>query len=499
MKEPLSEEIPDPSPLVLPGYNLPENIFNRGKPFYLEKDPLTGTINFDNKPTLSNVEEDDFSEYEENSSKSNTFNKNNIDRKDTVGSHKNSDVNQLVPNFHDFLNLPVKYNSDKYVYPLISSSYANTKVQGNVNKHQNHKNYAHLVTQKPTKGTTASYYYATESSKPPSNIKPNEEYESQGDYSYEEYDFSTKPNTEHIYLTTTQPTTTTVAAATIKTITTTTRPTTKKTMSLFQQLFGDYDETETEVAPTAHYPISDNIHSQSNTTAPTQTGGANYYEYQYEDDIGESDASVNTQEINGHVKTNLTAETTTAVTSTTTTTTTTTTTAAPISFSSPKTYYPSTEAPTTERTTKTTMASKVNSHPTPSLQPTSQSESVAYETVPSTTIHIPPHQNIATFLVGNHQNVGGEYVGSVIEDHVHVDDHHRHNSDRDKFLTGNSVNIHPFKHSEAPLTVGMSVDRVKQGIPGQVVDEKLNGNGEEYGKHKVVFPNDKAPGNVKAL
>lgn len=482
-KEHFSEEIPDPSALVVPGYNLPENIFNRGKPFYLEKDPLTGTINFDSKPTLSDIQEEDFQEYEENSSKSNIFDKNNIDRKDTAfGSHKSSDVNQLVPNFHDFLNLPVKYNSDKYVYPLISSSYANTKVQGNVNKQQNHKNYAHLLTQNPT---TASYYYTSQNlpqtvTKENMDSRPSGGLESEDDYSYEEYDFTTRANTDHIYLTTARPTVataTTTAATTTTTTTTTQKPTTtKKPMSLFQQLFGDYDETETEATP-VHYML-DNRHISSTTnTPPSAHGGSSEYEYQYEDDIAEGDSSM---------ETNSTKEATSTTTSTTTTSTTTTTTTMP---PPQKHYYFSTEA-VTERTTTTTtaMATRANKHPTPSRQP----ESVAYQTVPSTTIHIPAHQNTVSFLVGNHQNVGGEYVGTVVEEKVQMNDR-KHTTERDKFLSGNSVNIQPFKHPEASLAIGMPVDRIK-GVPGQVVDEKLNANVEEYGKHKVVFPEEKQPG-----
>lgn len=479
-KENLSEEIPDPSPLVVPGYNLPENIFNRGKPFYLEKDPLTGIINFDSKPTLSDVQEDDFQEYEENSSKPNIFDKNNIDRKDTAfGSHKSSDVNQLVPNFHDFLNLPVKYNSDKYVYPLISSSYANTKVQGNVNKQQNHKNYAHLVTQKPT---TASYYY-TSQSQPHTITKENMEVrpsESEDDYSYEEYDFTTRANTDHIYLTTSRPTVATPITAATTTTTTTLKPTTtKKTMSLFQQLFGDYDEADTEATPSVHY-MSDNRHTSS-TIAPS-SGGSSEYEYQYEDDIVDNDSSKVIE-----VKANSTKATSTTTTSTTTsrTTTTTTTTMPPPQ----KHYYLNSEA-VTEKTT-TTITNKANNHPTPFRQP----ENVAYQTVPSTTIHIPPHQNTVSFLVGNHQKVGGEYVGTVMEEKVQVNDR-KHTTDRDKFLTENSVNIQPFKHPEASLAIGTPVDRVKV-VPGQVVDEKLNPNSEEYGKHKIVFPEEKQPGKFR--
>ncbi|RZC40578.1 titin, partial [Asbolus verrucosus] len=258
-----SEEIPNPSPLVLPGYNLPENIFNKGKPFYLEKDPLTGKVDFDSK-TSSLKLDDDLYDYVEEEPGSNIYDKANIDRKDgSLGSHRPSDVNQLTPNFHDFLNLPVKYNSDKYVYPLISSSYANTKIQGNVNKYYNHKDYnVKTSTYKPTVSPT--YYsstknYFSESKTTPSTTTttttttpktttpvyltstfPNlmnspinhpsfhEDFE---DY-YDETEkpsetFSTTKNIDNIYLTTKAPTTTT----------------TRRIMSIFEQLFGDYEET----------------------------------------------------------------------------------------------------------------------------------------------------------------------------------------------------------------------------------------------------------------
>lgn len=445
----------------------------------MEKDPNTGIINFDSKPALSNVEEDDFLEYEENSSKSDTFNKNNIDRKDTVGTHKNSDVNQLVPNFHDFLNLPVKYNSDKYVYPLISSSYANTKVQGNVNKHQNHKNYAHLVTQKPLKGTTTSYYYTTEASSQPitpvnTDSFPSNEFE---DYSYEEYDYTTRANANNIYLTTTKPatTTTTEAATTTTTTTTTTRPkTTKKTMSLWQQLLGDYEETETETVPSSHHSLLDSGHLPNMTVAPQNVNvGGSYYEYQYEDDIPDAD----TQQVVSNVGMNTTIEPTTSTTAATIT-------------SSSHNHYVSSET-ITEKTTKTTTSKTSPIYP---RQPTPSSQSEAYQTAPSTTIHIPAHQNTVSFLVGNHQKVEGEYVGTVIEENIQTNDNKRI-AESHKHLSGNSVNIQPFKHPEASLTIGMPVDRVK-GIPGQVVDEKLHPANEEYGKHKVVFPVENQPGEL---
>nr|CAH7722346.1 unnamed protein product [Callosobruchus chinensis] len=168
-----SEEIPAPEPLVLPGYNLPENIFNKGKPFYIEKDPETGKIDFNKKTSdVASKLYDENDYYDDESmeasesikyatktdgqdankggSNNNIYDKSNIDRKDghidnTYSSsypHKHSnDINQLTTNFHDFLNLPVKYNPQKYVYPLISSSYASTKIQGSVNKLHNHKDF----------------------------------------------------------------------------------------------------------------------------------------------------------------------------------------------------------------------------------------------------------------------------------------------------------------------------------------------------------------------
>lgn len=123
--------------LVTSSYILPKQIFNDGKPFYLEKDPVSGILDFNSKkssgissaPTIINPQTD----------KDISLNTNSIH----------------TPNFHDFLNLPVKYSSSKFVYPLVSSSYANLKYQGN-NKNfvSNHKNYS-------TTTTTSPKYYTT--------------------------------------------------------------------------------------------------------------------------------------------------------------------------------------------------------------------------------------------------------------------------------------------------------------------------------------------------
>ena len=102
-------------------------ILNDGKPFYVARDPTTGTFDFNMKKTVG------------------ISNDIPVSRKDelTGNSKSGHDINSLGQNnFHDYLNLPVKYSSSKFVYPLISGSYANLKYQGN-NKNQvsNHKNY----------------------------------------------------------------------------------------------------------------------------------------------------------------------------------------------------------------------------------------------------------------------------------------------------------------------------------------------------------------------
>lgn len=103
-------------------YVLPKQIFNNGKPFYLEKNPLSGALDFNSKKTSLLTSPEAIAHL---SDKDITLNSNNIQ----------------APNLYDFLNLPVKYTSSKFVYPLVSSSYANLKYQGNnKNFESNHKN-----------------------------------------------------------------------------------------------------------------------------------------------------------------------------------------------------------------------------------------------------------------------------------------------------------------------------------------------------------------------
>lgn len=309
--------------MVLPGYNLPENIFNKGKPFYAEKDPLTGKIDLDHKsPSLKEAE----NSYEYlDDQPSDIYDKKNIDRKDgsiSYGSHKQADVNQLTPNFHDFLNLPVKYNPNKYVYPLISSSYASTKIQGSVNKFHNHKDsfgvqkttttkkpasyhpsvstYSYRTTQRTmattpvsTTTTTAKIKRYPEITTTPvvtilnsSMLHPS--------FS-DEYDYN-----EDILPTTTSekpqnPSTTQDVKEVF--LTTTTQAPTNRVMSLFEQLFGDYDETVSTTQSTTSKPVSltttqgyyPNIHAGPipNVLTGSKMGLENSYEYEeeYDDNI----------------------------------------------------------------------------------------------------------------------------------------------------------------------------------------------------------------------
>lgn len=130
-------------------YVLPEEIFNDGKAFYVEKDPVSGKLDFNIKKS-SDI----------------------IDIPNDVDAQKDKDIslntNSIpVPNFHDFLNLPVKYSSSKFVYPLVSSSYANLKYQGNNKNYiSNHKNYSTTT----TTTTSPKYYTSTKTSFPSSTI-----------------------------------------------------------------------------------------------------------------------------------------------------------------------------------------------------------------------------------------------------------------------------------------------------------------------------------------
>ncbi|XP_034130688.1 chromatin modification-related protein eaf-1 [Drosophila guanche] len=107
--------------VISTSYVLPNQIFNEGKPYYPRHDPVSGQLDFSAKkqagiqPEINEV----------------------LDPNEKIVLSGASS-----PNIHDFLNLPVKYSSSKFVYPLVSSSYANLKYQGS------NKNY--ITNKKPT-------------------------------------------------------------------------------------------------------------------------------------------------------------------------------------------------------------------------------------------------------------------------------------------------------------------------------------------------------------
>lgn len=136
-----------------PRYHIPYPFaFNGGKPFSLEKDPITGKIDFEKAPPVKALNyTDHYREREDKEDDDKGGDKKDVysERKKNKGKD-NEDVSpneiNTYTNFHDFLNLPVHYSSNKYgndKYPLISSSYANTKVQSGANSYStyNHRPY----------------------------------------------------------------------------------------------------------------------------------------------------------------------------------------------------------------------------------------------------------------------------------------------------------------------------------------------------------------------
>lgn len=612
------EDIPNASPLVLPGYNLPENIFNKGKPFYLEKDPVTGQIDFDSKSDSLKLD-DDLYDYLEDEPASNIYDKANINRKDgSFGSHKPSNINQLTPNFHDFLNLPIKYNSEKYVYPLISSSYANTKIQGNVNKHHNHKDYnMKTTTIKPTVSpayytSPKNYHFSstkstivtttpitttakttTETLTIPNLMNSNhpnfhedfEEYYDETEKPIAEY--VTSKNVNNIYLTTPLSGTTT-----------------KRTLSVFEHLFGEYEDEEiTSARPQPpppplpslfiNVPINkntknkyetdvktekpsyatttqltiENVHSESNVLTGSNMG---LNSYEFEDDYIDKEQTNNLAVKNTLVKdqANVISDTFSKSPLTTSPSTSSSQPSIATTLSNRITHLPpamsskkddyydydyhekgndttvnSTFVPTEPSTSLKVTSLPLGEHhitglnnhqpiivATQNLRNQLNNEKVIVKPFgshqpPSTSnVHIAPDQDIVSFVVSDHQNVDdGQHVGSSSKGSPYDSNPFRplygsepqfskhtvsytvQNPDIYNLSPGiaaSSVTIQPLKNSEASLAIGVPVNTVKQ-VPGQVVDEKLDidNNQFKYSKvtgTKIVFPDEKKS-NIDSL
>lgn len=135
-------------------YILPKQIFNDGKPFYLKKDPVSGTLNFNTKSTPVVITEPPINEASDQSG----------DVSRSIAPHDISinTNNVRTQNIHDYLNLPVKYSSSKFVYPLVSSSYANLKYQGNNKNYiSNHKYDSAVMKTNPVTTNNVKKYKTT--------------------------------------------------------------------------------------------------------------------------------------------------------------------------------------------------------------------------------------------------------------------------------------------------------------------------------------------------
>ncbi|KYM99831.1 PREDICTED: uncharacterized protein LOC108776386 [Cyphomyrmex costatus] len=134
----------------VPRYHVPPFAFNGGKPFSLEKDPITGKIDFEKAPPVKALNYTGrYREREDKESKNGNRDAEEsvYTRQEKIRNKDRNGPNEITPNFHDFLNLPVHYSSDKYgndKYPLISSSYANTKVQSGTNSYSTYNHRHHL-------------------------------------------------------------------------------------------------------------------------------------------------------------------------------------------------------------------------------------------------------------------------------------------------------------------------------------------------------------------
>lgn len=121
----------------MPSFLHVKKLFNEGKPFFVEKDPVSGKLDFNHKKSAGVVE----------------------NYKSPAEELIPLRTNEIAPNIHDFLHLPVKYSSSKSVYPLVSTSYASTKYQGSnkdLGSSNNHKEYSNNEIQKRPNFFTAN-------------------------------------------------------------------------------------------------------------------------------------------------------------------------------------------------------------------------------------------------------------------------------------------------------------------------------------------------------
>lgn len=249
------KEVPQRPMTLTNGYHPSSFPFNNGEPFVV--DPNSGSIDFNTKPPSGAAQRsDDYYDYDATKLEEVPFDYKGdpIDRKDVAGPGLLPRPNDIAPtknkqtDIYQFLNLPVKYSSSDR-FPLMSSSYANTKIQGSGGSSpssplSNHK-MPSASTQTPTvvtsPTTTASSWYNTvkfttvrpttaptrapttrapTTTTTPAPVQQQEEYEYDYDYPHPQ-----EPTLHHD-TTTTQAAISSTTTTTTSTTTTTLNPTT---------------------------------------------------------------------------------------------------------------------------------------------------------------------------------------------------------------------------------------------------------------------------------
>ncbi|XP_003704923.2 uncharacterized protein LOC100878897 [Megachile rotundata] len=447
-----------------PRYHLPYPFaFNGGRPFSLEKDPISGKIDFEKAPPVKALNYS--SRYQEHANseeqgdkeplKENTQKK--VENKESVDVSPN-EINPYSPNFHDFLNLPVHYSSDKYgkdKYPLISSSYANTKVQSGSNSYST---YNH----KPYHGETVAYYHTRKPYVPKTSSTTTMSSTTTSTSTTTTTTTTTttpKPTTS---TTTTTTTTTTPPPSTTSTTTKTPPVTTWKPSSTTPKRFMDHLDEYDDILPIEKLQASmyNNNHQGANNIMHNRDPPTNHEEYidSYEDyEMNDGEDYVSKDSTNEIVKTSTLPATTSTVANVTATTagtpetpSSTTTVASTTTSLSPNMHFSSMLHEDAHQSNSVPFQSLPqrpvtsmpldNDHRLPSaFENDSRRQGVADNVIvnqnyrpnmigqrPSglggilvestSNIVIPPDQDTVSFVLGNRQNVEGGYysVGTAI-------------------------------------------------------------------------------------
>uniref|UniRef100_A0A6V7L3V1 Uncharacterized protein n=1 Tax=Bracon brevicornis TaxID=1563983 RepID=A0A6V7L3V1_9HYME len=388
--------------------------FNGGQPFSLEKDPVTGRINFEKTPPLKALNYT-YEDTEDTDGVTEAADGADVEHRVDDDAQIPNEINPYSPSFHDYLNLPVHYsNHEKYTndkIPLISSSYANTKVQGGSSSYKiynslNHKDYYNSVNDGGKMSTSQSYSNTRTPYVPRPTTKKTTTTTT-----------TMSPSPTAPKITTTVPTRTTTFVSKTITVPKTTTPTdTVTTWKPPRRPIDRFQEDYEDMLP---------IEKMQNDHRGDQSF-LNYPKYDYEegyDDYYHPQPATTSRSITTVGTTYSPTKSTTTKSSTTTSST--TTTATP----------PTTHAPTTTSTT-TTQATLAGPHQAlqsplvgskpPSINkiinghqnyPSFDGKTIGYPgynafvVESSSNVIVPPNQDTISFVLGNRQNVQDSYYG----------------------------------------------------------------------------------------